>query len=71
MSLLLSLYSVVEVSFALADGTAARAAAALGSQGFDRIGILPAALLAAEANHGERLAQFGIGPTLQARRGWN
>ncbi len=61
----------VEISSALADGTAARAALASCALGSDRIGILPAALHVAEAKEGEWSAQFQIGLTLTMQGGLN
>ncbi len=61
----------VDVGAALAGSTAARAAVGLGDLGSDRIGILPAAPIAAKAKREEGLAQFGIGPTPWTRGSWN
>jgi hypothetical protein len=57
----------VEVCSALAGSTAARAAAAFGSFGSDRIEILPAALLAAEAE-GVGFDRLVLGPSPLATR---
>jgi hypothetical protein len=61
----------VEVGSALAGSIAARAAVGPMNLGSDRIGILPAAPLAAEAQEREGSALFGIGLTPWAQGGWN